>query len=329
MYKTLLIILVLSTSTAFAQAPSLPKLRLKNTQKETVFEEKQQNKYEPLKLPKKRDLILKSEKGIFDNVFGKHLVKKATPIKKKSKTKVKYTPPKKLPCGGREDKLLFVVIEEGNINGVHALLDKRVNVECKNSVGDTALIFATKMGDFALVQLFISRGANVNATDNKKQTAIYSTAFMNDFEIADLLIKNKSKLNVKDKFGATPLMIATKDGRIGIMETFLNSGANPKSTMYNGKTALHIAAEVGRPDAIYMLINSRVNINAKDKKGMTALMYAVQSGDITSIALLLDNGVEIDSIYNNRGESAVDIAMNNPNILNMLLSEQVRRDLYQ
>jgi len=79
------------------------------------------------------------------------------------------------------DWLLRNAVAVGNLEEVKVALGKGANVNARNSVGDTSLMYAAMFGKTDIVEFLISAGADVNAGDDEGRTALVY-AFENGHE---------------------------------------------------------------------------------------------------------------------------------------------------
>ena len=68
--------------------------------------------------------------------------------------------------------ILMWAVQEGELNFVNNLLDKGVDPNVQNSLGETALMWAAKNGNMDIVRILTERGADLNIRDNRGRTAL-------------------------------------------------------------------------------------------------------------------------------------------------------------
>ena len=87
------------------------------------------------------------------------------------------------------ESLLLEAASNGQTDIVKAFLDKGANIEVKNEVGATPLIFASAKAHPGIVKLLVDRGANVNARTNTGITPLIAAASAGNQEIVKLLLR--------------------------------------------------------------------------------------------------------------------------------------------
>ena len=163
-------------------------------------------------------------------------------------------------AGGRDVPLVDAV-RRTDAAAVHALLQKRVDVNAQEIDGSTALHWAVQQDAVDLVNLLIGSGANVKATN---------------------------------RYGVAPLSLACTNGNFAIVERLLAAGADPDTTLPGGETALMTAARTGKPEVLKVLLAYGANPNARENaRGQTALMWAAGEDNAAAIKVLVEGGADI------------------------------------
>lgn len=159
---------------------------------------------------------------------------------------------------------------------VKLLLDAGADVNAKDNIGKTALMYAAKAfngGDIELISILVNAGADINARDNRGYTALmYAAAYTVEDNVFETLIKYGADVNARDN---------------------------------EGQTALMKAARGGCKEGIGTMIKLGAKIDAQDNNGWTALMHSTQTS-FSSGAILLSYGAN-ENIRNNEGKTASDI----------------------
>ena len=126
---------------------------------------------------------------------------------------------------------LMIDVKLQDKNAVEERLENGVDVNAKDLVGNTALIFAV-FGDggddnLEIINLLIENGADVNITNNDGNTLLHELSYAPDLDIIKMLLKNGADINAINEKGESVLDLMIKN-------TYPNE---PLITMLKGKGA--------------------------------------------------------------------------------------------
>ena len=163
----------------------------------------------------------------------------------------------------------------------------------------TALMYACRRGQTAMVAMLLERGADMNMYSTRGCSAIHEAVSGNNLGALELLLRN-SKTNVNalhhKKSGMTPLAIAVKESDPDIAMALVNHDSvdiNLKDLKC--RTALSHAIEHGRVEVALYILNRHnigLDLNSRDWKGYTALISAAESGMVDLVDSLLNEGAD-------------------------------------
>jgi ankyrin repeat protein len=113
----------------------------------------------------------------------------------------------------------------------------------QNWVAPALVLFSD---DADAVKLLLDHGADVNGRDEDGDTALLLACGVSNFarpgpEIVKLLLAYHADVNAKDKRGTTPLIAAARHGRLDIVRLLLAAHANINAVDQNGISALQYA----------------------------------------------------------------------------------------
>ncbi|XP_076288512.1 transient receptor potential cation channel subfamily A member 1-like [Lasioglossum baleicum] len=193
--------------------------------------------------------------------------------------------------------LLSIAAGNGSLKIVEDLLKYGADVNRLNSSTFgrdlTALHSAVKQHKVAVAQLLINYGANVNFKNNLGDTPIVYAIENSDTEMAKLLLTNGA--DIKDN--PNLLCTAAGNGSLQMVEDLLKHGAdvNMLNSSICGKdlTPLHSAVKKYQVEVAQLLIDYGANVNFKDDHGDTPIVCAIENGDTEMTKLLLTNGADI------------------------------------
>jgi cytohesin len=212
-------------------------------------------------------------------------------------------------------KWAIKLAEEGDHQGIAALLKECNEAISKNPEGRTALMEAAETGSIAKAKALLARGADVLASDDKGQTALMIAAAKGHAELAKALLasfadNNQQRLdylNQKDKSGKTAAKVAEDASHKELAALFRDyTDFDLKDDM--GLTPLMKACQAGDRLTIAKLVAKGADVTAKDKEGMTALMHAAAKGQASVIPLV---GPKADELRDSQGRTALMHAADN------------------
>ena len=170
------------------------------------------------------------------------------------------------------------------------------NIDCLDSFGNSALMWATQRNDVGTVRSLLNAGANPNIQTENGATALYYAAFYSNLPCIRLLVTRGAKFNLYDSRGYSPLHASGYH---------LERGQAPRKD---------------RRESIFFLVAAGSDVNGKDEWGSTPLARSAIN-DLSIVAeALLDCGAEINS-RDNAGDCAIHDALhhNSENVLRVLL----------
>lgn len=192
----------------------------------------------------------------------------------------------------QKDNYLLEAIENSEINNVERALSAGANMNVKNERGTPALIVAItwSYGNTEIIKLLLERGADVNATeDSIGATALAFASSDGHIEITRLLLEKGSDINAKDINGYTPLIEAAANNMIEVGRLLLEKGADINAKDLRGSTALMFASIEENVEIVRLLLQYGADMNIVDNLNYTALMLAMMTRNAEIIELLTPN----------------------------------------
>jgi len=174
---------------------------------------------------------------------------------------------------------------KGNIEVVIQHLDAEVDINAKNSDGESPLQLAAQAGQKEIIELLISKGADIDTTDD---------------------------------FGWTPVTEAAREGHKGIVELLISHGAILNTIDKFGISALHFAAARGHKEIVQLLISEGIDVNIKSDASTaldiakTPLDLAVQNQRKETVELLRKHGAKTSEEF--KAEESIHEAIHYENI---------------
>ena len=199
------------------------------------------------------------------------------------------------------------------INELTSMSDKesllsKYGINSKNEKGETALLTASKKGDADFVKALLDHKANP-ARQGEKATALgYAVVMNKNPDCVKLLIDAGADVNEHNYQGDTPLSLAMFYEKKEFATLLLDAKANPNIPGYDGEYPIHTAIKKDQISLLEKLLRCHANVDCQDSWGQYPLMYAIRRNPKIVLTLIAaDANV---NLTNNRGENALDIALN-------------------
>jgi ankyrin repeat protein len=206
------------------------------------------------------------------------------------------------------------------------------NINEKDRLGNTALTIAMRHGRFMTAEELLQYGARDGLAEalkkvkdrnwvswltpylpRPKDDEFLAACAKGDVEQAKKLVRSEqaSPLARDPLTGKTALHTAAEQNRIDVINMLVDLGLKPRHlTQYDqeGRTPLVLAA-AGDGRAVRVLIDHGARVECPNARtGESALYIAVQNPDPNSLKILLEGGAGIDSETNN-GDSPLRLAL--------------------
>jgi ankyrin repeat protein len=141
---------------------------------------------------------------------------------------------------------LLALAERGDVSALDALLNRRADVDVRDSCRWTPLMKAAVNGHGDAVARLLAAGAAVDATDQGGYTPLLLAASNNHADVVALLLRHGAMIDAQEQTqGFTALIWAAKRGHLRTVETLLQQGADTTLPDFEGKTAADRAAAGG------------------------------------------------------------------------------------
>ena len=127
---------------------------------------------------------------------------------------------------------------------IEAWIEKDLDLDNANNVGDTPLHMASAIGNIDAVQKLLEKGANGNIRNERNETAFHKAAPQHT-NVLELLLEHKKEFQEDVVDGDDSYY----DGDI------------------NGDTPAHVAAKAGNYEALQLLINNGIDLLSRNNSG--------------------------------------------------------------
>jgi ankyrin repeat protein len=203
--------------------------------------------------------------------------------------------------GDTPGDLLFQAVRANDLQYLKAQLAKSADPNTRGRRDMTLLMYAAAFGSPEAVQLLLDSGADVNAKNSLDATALIWAAA--DSQKLRLLLDRGADVNARTKLGRTPLMVAAAcDGCADIVRLLLAKGADAKATDVVGNTPLSLAAAAGDVEIMRLLVAQGAAADSATNGGLTPLMSAIANCNLAAVQLLLSRGARVNSALTDAGK---------------------------
>ncbi len=193
------------------------------------------------------------------------------------------------------DTALTTAISKDDKNMVELLINAGVDVNLKNSLGNSPISLAMKLGNSQIIKMLLKHGATLPKPLSNMLSAILS----GDKAQVEHLIAQDDDCYGEIEVNRPALIWAADIGNFELVELFLNYPNHRNDVMYwdssdaRGKTVLMFAADKGHAKIVELLLKKGARVNTQGPKRLTALMMASKNGHKGCVALLLAHGANI------------------------------------
>src|SRR5215813_7183221 len=232
---------------------------------------------------------------------------------------------------------LMAAAENGSLDAMKMLIDRRADVNAKNTYGSAALMWSVT--DPKKVRLLLDHGADVNVAARSGRTALIIASFANpSAEVVRMLLSKGASVSVMDQRKVTPLNAATFGNDTATIRLLLDASADINTAdTFIGLTPLINASGNRNLEAVKLLLAKGANVNAVSKTqdlpriqtgtvefgGWTPLLMAVPFGPPEVVKTLMDAGAKVN-VQDYRGFTPLMLAIAtdhaNPEIVRLLLA---------
>jgi ankyrin repeat protein/tetratricopeptide (TPR) repeat protein len=206
---------------------------------------------------------------------------------------------------------LHCAVHSGKSTVVERILAlQTVELEAKNSIGETALLPALGKGHEEVVSSLLTAGSDVTAVCQNGETALHGAVRSGKSTLVERILALQTvELEAKNSFGETALLLALWQGRDATVSNLLTVGSDVTAVGHNGSTALHCAVASGNPTLVgRILALQTVELEAKNAAGITALLLALRKGHDEVASCLLTAGSDVTTAGHN-GDTALHSAV--------------------
>ena len=198
-----------------------------------------------------------------------------------------------------KDYLVYTPLMYGASKGyedvVKILLENGANIEAGDEFGKTPLMYAVLGKHFKVVEMLLDKGAEVDGADFEGWTALTYGACCGITESVDILVKKGADVNHKIDIGECPLSLALDN--IEMIKKLFEHKADANIKDFDGETPFSklVSNKGYSQEAVKLFIKNGADLNVRDKNGKTPLMKVLKNPDykFDVVKMLVENGAKI------------------------------------
>lgn len=174
---------------------------------------------------------------------------------------------------GRKVSALLQLIDDENLPAFKTLLDNGANPDGNDKAPDVKpLILAAHRGLTDFAESLLQKSASIHVTDTIGMSALHWASDQDQLETVRLLLSHGADIEMIGADGMTPLHSAVTSGHLQMVKLLLEAGADVNAREGSlGKTPLMFAASHSFLAIVHLLLEQEADINVKDLNGSTAL----------------------------------------------------------
>ena len=203
---------------------------------------------------------------------------------------------------------LMEAVREGNTRRIKLVLQNGVDVNSKDSVGESALIVAAREGKTDVVKTLIDSHADLEIRDKSGRKAVIHAIQQGHLETLEALLQGGASPNAARPEDLRPLesiiqwMDTLPNGK-EIFEKLLKRGADVHQVADDGTTLVMMAAVFDEDYALNALLKNKATIGGISADGQSALTVAARNNSAKAVKILLQAGVDVTHV-NDQGRTA-------------------------
>ena len=177
-------------------------------------------------------------------------------------------------AGSYED--FFVAIKNDNANSLSSLLERGVDPNTRDPMGQPGLTMALQERSLKITKLLLGQPAiDVNLLNNAGESPLMMAALKGDLSGAQALLQRGARINQP---GWSALHYAASGPESKLVKLLIDRGADLNAASPNETTPLMMAAQYGSEDSVNLLLASGADLNRRNQKGLRAVDFAKLSG---------------------------------------------------
>jgi ankyrin repeat protein len=201
-------------------------------------------------------------------------------------------------------RLLFIAVNDEDINAIKGILQKGANINAQDKNNQyTPLMYAVKNDRVNSLRYLLVRGANPNITAANQMSVLHLAAILNKLKALKILLQSDADIFAEDENSKTFYDYIPKEHLSIVINDIYESSKNASDALLD-------FCVLGSLQGAMYSIENHANINAKDQNGDTPLILAVRHTHPKLVSYLLSMGAD-ETIKDESGNTAFKIAQLN------------------
>lgn len=176
------------------------------------------------------------------------------------------------------------------------------------AVGATALFLAVERNHAAVVQYLLDAGVDVDSKDSKGQSSLHRATRRESEDLMRLLLRNGAQVDCKNDEGRTPWSANLRSLNRRLLDLLVETGANPNTKGHQGVSELYDGATNGEIELVTLMLESGTDPSIKTQFLWAPLHWAAYYGHIECVKLLISYGAELSSV-SDQDATPLDLAL--------------------
>lgn len=139
------------------------------------------------------------------------------------------------------ESLLHTAIKNMNINVINSLLEKNIELNILDKLGNTPFHYAVISGKKEYVKILLEKNCLIDIPNNEGMTPFLIACKGGFTDIVEILISKQVNINIKTPDGQTSLMLAVKSGKYKLVKLLIDIGLDPNITDKYGNSIVYVA----------------------------------------------------------------------------------------
>lgn len=178
------------------------------------------------------------------------------------------------------------------------LLDNlKIDVNQKNSDGDTLLFRSSERGSLDHVKLFVSKKAIVDCPNTLGNTPLWIACCNRFIDVVNFLISEGADVNFANLKGNTPITVTCQRGPDKLAQILLANGATTDQLNNNGDSLILLCCRNGQAEILKLLLmitDPKIVGHAAHIDGFYPILAATESNRPACIDILVEYGIDIE-----------------------------------